>query len=107
LFSETADEETIERLDAFCQMQSGFAIAEKDLSLRGAGDLAGARQHGLTKLRIGDLGKDLELMEGARSEAAQIIKKDPELCAARNRFFKEMLEKRFDLSDEKEYAVSG
>ena len=47
----------------------GFVIAEKDLELRGFGDLSGTRQSGMPALRLGDLRRDHALMVQARAEA--------------------------------------
>jgi ATP-dependent DNA helicase RecG len=47
----------------------GFVIAERDLQLRGPGDVFGTRQHGLPQLRAGDLTRDVELLERAFDEA--------------------------------------
>ena len=51
----------------------GFAIAERDLELRGPGDFFGTRQSGLPKLRTGDLVRDREIMEDAHREARQLV----------------------------------
>jgi len=69
-----------ERLNAFVQLDSGFDIAEEDLRLRGPGDLWGARQHGVPQLRIGDLIKDLSILEASRREAFDLIDRDPFLA---------------------------
>ncbi|MBI3253047.1 MAG: ATP-dependent DNA helicase RecG [Candidatus Omnitrophica bacterium] len=70
LFSQNTNEETAERLRVFEETPSGFEIAEKDLAMRGAGQILGRKQHGLPELRIGDLAKDLDILEMARREAA-------------------------------------
>ncbi len=57
------------RLDALVHTNDGFAIAERDLALRGPGDFFGTRQSGLPTLRVGDLLRDHALMEEARREA--------------------------------------
>jgi len=58
-----------ERLTALAATQDGFAIAERDLELRGPGDFFGTRQSGLPRLRTGDLVRDREIMEAAHREA--------------------------------------
>jgi len=50
----------------------GFVIAEKDLELRGFGDLSGTRQSGMPALRLGDLRRDHALMVQARDEASAL-----------------------------------
>lgn len=47
----------------------GFVIAEKDLELRGAGELLGTRQSGLPEFRIGNLVRDQQILAKARKEA--------------------------------------
>ncbi len=62
-----------ERLKALASTTDGFAIAEKDLELRGPGDFFGTRQSGLPKLRTGDLVRDRALMEVAHVEARRLV----------------------------------
>jgi ATP-dependent DNA helicase RecG len=57
------------RIDALVHTTDGFAIAERDLALRGPGDFFGTRQSGVPTLRVGDLLRDHSLMEDARREA--------------------------------------
>jgi ATP-dependent DNA helicase RecG len=73
-----------ERLKAMSSTNDGFAIAEKDLELRGPGDFFGTRQSGLPKLRTGDLVRDRDVMETAHREARRIVDEGgltPELMA--------------------------
>jgi ATP-dependent DNA helicase RecG len=73
-----------ERLKAMSSTNDGFAIAERDLELRGPGDFFGTRQSGLPKLRTGDLVRDREIMEEAHREARQLVESGgltPELTA--------------------------
>jgi len=58
-----------ERLKVMGETTDGFVIAEKDLELRGPGDVFGTRQAGAPTLRVGDLLRDHQLMETARHEA--------------------------------------
>ncbi len=68
-----------ERLAMFTATEDGFEIARADLSLRGMGDLFGARQHGLPAFRIADPLRDEELNERARVIADRLLHDDPEL----------------------------
>jgi ATP-dependent DNA helicase RecG len=62
-----------ERLKAMAETSDGFAIAERDLELRGPGDFFGTRQSGLPKLRTGDLVRDRDIMETAHAEARRLV----------------------------------
>jgi ATP-dependent DNA helicase RecG len=64
------------RLDALVETTDGFAIAERDLALRGPGDFFGTRQSGLPTLRVGDLLRDHALMEEARRDAVAWLDAD-------------------------------
>jgi len=58
-----------ERLGIMEQTSDGFLIAEKDLELRGPGELLGTKQSGLPEFRIGNIVRDQQLLEQARREA--------------------------------------
>jgi ATP-dependent DNA helicase RecG len=62
-----------ERLQALVDTTDGFVLAEKDLELRGAGQLLGTRQSGLTDLRFARLVADRALLEQAREDAAALV----------------------------------
>ncbi len=67
-----------ERLEALVETTDGFALAEKDLQLRGPGDFLGSRQSGLPDLRVAALG-DTATLALAQQAARQIFAEDPEL----------------------------
>ena len=58
-----------DRLEAMVASNDGFELAEKDLEIRGGGQLLGARQSGLSDLRFARITKDRELLEAARDAA--------------------------------------
>jgi len=58
----------------------GFMIAEADLEIRGPGELLGAKQSGLPKLRFGDLHRHNQLLRLARAEAETVLADDPILA---------------------------
>ena len=71
--------DTFERIRFFEQNNDGFALAQKDIRLRGPGEILGKRQHGLPDIKIGDLEYDQELLYRARDDAFELIKYDPNL----------------------------
>jgi ATP-dependent DNA helicase RecG len=81
LLSDATDELARRRLDVVRGSLDGFAIAEADLELRGAGNLLGTRQSGLPPLRVASLfePRHLRLAERARSLADRIVAADPTL----------------------------
>jgi ATP-dependent DNA helicase RecG len=62
-----------ERIRTLVDSGDGFYIAEMDLKLRGPGEFFGTRQAGLPALRIGNILRDQDLLELARSEAEAFI----------------------------------
>jgi ATP-dependent DNA helicase RecG len=71
--------ETYERIKFFEEHSDGFALAQKDIRLRGPGEILGKRQHGLPDIRIGDLEYDQEILYCARDDAFDLVKADPEI----------------------------
>lgn len=68
----TTDKKTAvanERLGIMAKTNDGFVIAEKDLEIRGPGELLGTKQSGLPEFRIANLVRDQQFLEGARQEA--------------------------------------
>ena len=68
----TSDKKTAvaeERLGIMAQTNDGFKIAEKDLELRGQGELLGTKQSGLPEFRIGNIVRDQLILEMAKKEA--------------------------------------
>jgi ATP-dependent DNA helicase RecG len=62
-----------ERLEALVATTDGFELAEKDLEIRGEGQLLGVRQAGLSDLRFARLRADRPLLESARKEARALV----------------------------------
>ena len=73
---------TQHRLEVIEKSGDGFVIAEKDLALRGPGELKGTRQSGLPDLVLGDLAQDGEIIEQSRDFAKMILDADPKLEAS-------------------------
>lgn len=75
----TSDKKTAvaeERLGIMAQTTDGFVIAEKDLELRGPGELLGTKQSGLPEFRIGNIVRDRPLLESAKREAEFYLNKE-------------------------------
>lgn len=78
VFADTKSSKTIARLRSFVGAKNGFELAEADLQQRGAGDLYGVKQWGVSDLAMEAL-KNLKMVEAAREEARSLIQKDFEL----------------------------
>jgi ATP-dependent DNA helicase RecG len=79
------------RLDMMEATEDGFQIAEKDLELRGGGELMGARQSGMPEFRIAEAPNFAELLAAARDDARLVLSQDPELVSARGQALKLLL----------------
>jgi ATP-dependent DNA helicase RecG len=71
IFQYPLSDDARERLKVMTETTNGFVIAEKDLELRGPGDVFGTRQAGAPTLRVGDLLRDHAMMELARQDASE------------------------------------
>jgi ATP-dependent DNA helicase RecG len=71
--------EARERVRIMCETTDGFRIAEKDMELRGPGDIAGTRQSGLLDFKLADIVQDRDILQQAAQAAHELLEKDPEL----------------------------
>ncbi|MDO8600374.1 MAG: ATP-dependent DNA helicase RecG [bacterium] len=78
VFTDSKTAKTRERLKALETAKNGFELAEYDLQFRGAGELSGARQWGMSDAGMEAL-KNIKMVEAAREEAAMIVNEDPNL----------------------------
>jgi ATP-dependent DNA helicase RecG len=78
LMVENPTDFALARLKAFLECEDGFALAERDLELRGPGEIWGTAQSGFPEFKIASI-KDVDILEEARLAAQEIIKKDPNL----------------------------
>ena len=70
------------RLDAMCQTNDGFRLAELDLKLRGAGDINGTLQSGMAfDLKIANPTLDVQILSRSRDAAGEVLASDPSLEA--------------------------
>ncbi|MEY2638615.1 MAG: hypothetical protein RIR90_97, partial [Bacteroidota bacterium] len=73
-----------ERIKIMCATNDGFRIAEKDLELRGPGDIAGTRQSGALNFKLASIVNDKPLLEAAKKYAEMVCEEDPDLSMAKN-----------------------
>ena len=69
-----------ERLDTLRRTNDGFEIAEKDLQLRGPGELLGTRQTGLASFRLADLVRDADLLPQVHALADRLLSESPDVA---------------------------
>jgi ATP-dependent DNA helicase RecG len=80
-----------ERLKIMCATNDGFLIAEKDLELRGPGDIEGTRQSGTLNFKLASIVQDKEILEQAKIFSDELLQSDPDLSSAENLLLKTYL----------------
>ena len=68
------------RMEAIAASTDGFLLAEKDLEIRGAGEVFGAKQSGINDLKLGRIPRDEDIVIDARRAAEEILDHDPDLA---------------------------
>ncbi len=71
--------EARERVRIMCETTDGFRIAEKDMEIRGPGDVAGTRQSGILDFKLADIVRDRDILQQAIQTAQSVLESDPEL----------------------------
>jgi ATP-dependent DNA helicase RecG len=84
--------EARERLKTMCATNDGFKIAEKDLELRGPGDIEGTRQSGALNFKLASIVQDRNWLEIAREMVERLLDADPDLASATNLQLKNYLQ---------------
>jgi ATP-dependent DNA helicase RecG len=79
LVADPTTEEGVARIEAMVATSDGFELAEVDLAIRGQGTVFGARQSGLSDLRLSDILRDKDELVAARREAFALVRADPRL----------------------------
>ena len=92
LTSPRLNKEARERINTLCSTNNGFKIAEKDLELRGPGDIGGTRQSGMMNFKLANIVQDRDWLELARERMEKILESDPDLSAEENRNLKTFLQ---------------
>lgn len=95
LVSDTKNETSLERLDTMKNTYDGYKIAEKDLALRGPGDLFGdgneIKQHGGLNFKLAGDCSDTDLLHSAFESAKAITEVDPELTQPEHQELKKQI----------------
>ncbi len=76
--------EARERMNIMVETNDGFKIAEKDLEIRGPGEMEGTRQSGTLLFKLANIVEDKSILEAARSSVAEILETDWELSSEKN-----------------------
>ena len=83
-----------ERLKIMVATNDGFKIAEKDLEIRGPGEIEGTRQSGALNFKLASIVLDKAMLEVARGEVEKILEKDPDLTLAENLLIKNFMQEQ-------------
>jgi ATP-dependent DNA helicase RecG len=83
-----------ERIRILTATNNGFEIAEKDMELRGPGDIEGTRQSGMLNFKLANIVQDRPLLEVAKSMVLATIENDPDLISAENLRLKSFLQQQ-------------
>jgi ATP-dependent DNA helicase RecG len=91
LYKAPLGETAEERLKMMEETEDGFRIAEKDLELRGGGEILGARQSGAPGFRVAEVPGYETLLAAARDDATLVLSKDPNLASPRGKALRTLL----------------
>ncbi len=83
-----------ERIRIMTSTNNGFEIAEKDLELRGPGEIDGTRQSGALNFRLASIVQDRAVLEVAKNKTLELLENDPDLVSAENLQLKKFLHYR-------------
>jgi ATP-dependent DNA helicase RecG len=87
-----ASKEAKERINIMCATNDGFKIAEKDLEMRGPGDIEGTRQSGALNFKLASIVNDKGLLELAKQKAESLVEKDLYLEQAEHQSLKNFMQ---------------
>lgn len=103
LVAEHAGSIAKERVDIICRTCDGFKIGERDMQLRGPGEILGTRQSGELEFKAGDFFKDRDILTWAIEDRDELLTQDPALLQPAHQLFKQRLiqlyEKNWHLID--------
>ncbi len=89
-----ASKEALERIQIMTQTQDGFVVAEKDLAMRGPGEIEGTRQSGALNTKVASIVHDRDWLEKAKLEAEELVAEDLNLELAKNLILRQYLSMR-------------
>ena len=85
-----------------CESTDGFYLSQKDLELRGSGDVFGLRQSGIPEFKVADIVQDYDILEQAREDAITFVIEEEDSVA-----YKEIQEFIEQTGRETEEIVNG
>jgi len=89
-----------QRLTTMTKTTDGFIIAEKDLELRGPGEMFGYEQSGIPVFRFANLVRDQEILKIARQDAFEIVRADPDFNLPENALLKKIYFSQFTAKEQ-------
>ncbi len=84
-----------ERVDIICATRDGFKIGERDMQLRGPGEILGTRQSGELEFKAGDIFKDRDILYWAIEDRDELLAADPALTLPEHALFKRKLQELY------------
>jgi ATP-dependent DNA helicase RecG len=84
--------EAKDRLSVMCLTNDGFKIAEKDLEIRGPGDIQGTRQSGALNFKLANIVEDRAILEKAKFYVDELLETDPDFSQTQNASLKNFLQ---------------
>ena len=92
---ESSNDIVKQRLELMVKSDDGFKIAEKDLELRGSGDVFGTKQHGLPEFKIANIYEDMECLKEVQVAVSEIFADDPYLIKEENVLLRNLVSNKF------------
>ena len=84
-----------ERVDIICATRDGFKIGERDMQLRGPGEILGTRQSGELEFKAGDIFKDRDILYQAIQDRDELLTQDPGLIKPEHALFRRKLQELY------------
>ena len=102
LIASPKTEQGKQRMQIMCESTDGFYLSQKDLELRGSGDVFGLRQSGIPEFKVADIVQDYDILEQAREDAITFVIEEEDSVA-----YKEIQEFIEQTSRETEEVLNG